>query len=83
MWSPTGKYLAGIGPTGFAQHSLHIWNNTGKLLARIPLKFYPQTGWLPMWAHDEKSVVLFYYDDITKKDHKILNQEFKLSTYGL
>ncbi len=83
MWSPTGKYLAGIGPTGFAQHSLHIWNNTGKLLARIPLQFSPESGWLPVWSHDEKSVVLFYYDDRTKKDHKILRQEFELGSYGL
>lgn len=83
MWSPTGKYLAGIGPTGFAQDSLHIWNNTGKLLARSPLKFFPRTGWLPVWSQDEKKVVLFYYDDIRKKNHKVLSQEFKLSNLGL
>jgi tricorn protease-like protein len=82
-WSPTGHYLAGVGPSGFAKHSLYIWNNTGKLIACIPLNFFPNTGWPPLWSQDEKSVLFLYMDDFTKKDYKILRQEFKLSAYGL
>lgn len=81
-WSPSGKYIAGIGPTGFTQHSLYLWKNSGELITIIPLTFYPKWDWAPLWLKNEKEIWIFYKINEHKKDEKILSHKFSLSGYG-